>query len=39
MYSYGIHNPLPLEASADEALSCKPGRPVTRGGHVPTQLK
>ncbi len=24
---------LHLQASADVALSCKPGRPVTRGGH------
>ncbi len=25
---------LHLQASADAALSCKPGRPVPRGGHV-----
>ncbi len=29
---------LHLQASADAALSCKPGRLVTRGGHAPTEL-
>ncbi len=28
---------LHLQASDDAALSCKPMRPVTRGGHVPDQ--
>ncbi len=31
IYSYDICNNA-LQASADAALSCKPGKPVTRGG-------